>query len=215
MQINLKEHTVKSFDKNLQKISNLIIQMSNLCVKSVKIVEESMSLDSEDNLKKINDHDKKINEYDHKIGNEVVAFIALRQPKASDLRFLVSAIKVSANLERIGDYAKSVIKKLSKNKVSAENYKNLLKMTSLAKEMIIDSVDALVNNDLENSKKIQKQDDEIDEIYRQIFSSLESNEGDTKDLMYSLLIAKSIERLADHAVNVAEIVHYNVTGEII
>jgi phosphate transport system protein len=216
MERSLKEHTVKSFDGHLENISNLISAMSDLTITSVNIVNEA--IEGKSNLvEKINKHDEKINKADNNIENEIVAFIALRQPKAYDLRFSVSAIKVSANLERVGDYAKNVVKKISKFDTTSAHSKDLNNMTKIAKDMIKDSIDALIHNDLEKSQRVLAKDDEIDAIYHEIFSKFKSQtlSEDSRELIDTLFIAKSIERLADHAVNIAAIVNYTVTGKII
>jgi phosphate transport system protein len=212
----LNQHTVKSFDDILGNISNLMLEMSNLTIESVGFIEEAIK-GKQGLVEEIRVHDEKINKYDHNIENEIVAFIALREPKAHDLRIAVSAIKVASNLERVGDYAKGVIKKISKCEISPEHSHDLLKMTQIAKGMIKSAIDSLLRNDLEASKAVLEKDDEIDDIYREIFSKFKEQKlsEDSRELIQIVFIAKGIERLADHAGNIASIVNYTVTGEII
>lgn len=216
MERNLKQHTVSSFDVHLKDLSSLIEKMSVLAIKSVDIIEETISGSNKDDvIEKIIAHDKKINKHNHEIENEAVAFIALRQPKAYDLRLTVSAIKVASNLERIGDYAKNVVKKIAGLKISPEYSTELLKMTVVAKDMIKDSVYSLLHNDLERSKQVLIKDDEIDKIYYNLFSKFKDQElnENSRELVNILFIAKAVERLADHAENIAQIVNYTVTGK--
>ncbi len=216
MQRNLKQHTVKSFDESLGNISNLMLEMSNLTLESVNIIEEVIKT-KKDLANKIKSHDDKINQYDYDIGNEIAAFIALRQPKAYDLRLAVSAVKVSSNLERIGDYAKGVVEKISKYNVSKKYEKNFLTMTAISKDMIKNAVYSLTHNDLEASQLVLAKDDEIDGIYREMLNKFKNQtlSEDSRELINMIFVAKGIERLADHAGNIATIVNYTVTGEII
>lgn len=216
MQRDLGKHTVASFDNKLADISNLILEMSKLTIKSISLIESAVKGEGAlyDEAKS---HDEKVNQYDYEIANEVVAFIALRQPKAHDLRFVISAIKASSNLERVGDYAKSVIRKISITdiKISENHRDDLLKMTKIAQEMVKNAVSALINNDLEKSQKVGAKDDEIDEIYRAILADFNDSTLNEKsrELINVIFIAKSIERLADHASNIAALVNYVVTGQ--
>ena len=216
MQRDLGQHTVKSFDEKLSDISNLVLEMSKLTIESISLIESAIKGDTA-LMDVACDHDKKVNEYDYDISNEVVAFIALRQPKAHDLRFAISAIKVSSNLERVGDYAKGVVQKISKSDVNlSQNYgEDLLKMTKIAQEMVKNAVNSFINNDLEKSQKVLQKDDEIDQIYRAFFSNFNNSKIDesSRELINVIFIAKSIERLADHASNIAAIVNYVVTGK--
>jgi phosphate transport system protein len=138
---------------------------------------------------------------------------------AVDLRYIVSAIKVSSNLERIGDQAKSIIKKIINAGDALLDEKlraPLLEMISLSKIMVKDSVKAFNNQDLQISELVLEKDDEIDEIYSGLFEIIDSSNFDKvkiAKIINVMFIAKSFERLADHATNIAEINKYVVTGE--
>jgi len=216
MQRNLKEHTVSSFDKDLSSISYLIKEMSELTIESVDIVDQAIKTGDKDLISNIKEHDQKINKYHSIIDDEITAFIALRQPKAYDLRFSVSAVKVSSNLERVGDYAKTVIKKIVNIEILEDHKNTLLNMTKLSRAMIKDSVSAIIENDLEKAEKVLASDDKIDDFYQDIFNEFSDNKisENSRELINVIFIAKAIERLADHAVNIAAIVEYNVNGEI-
>ncbi|MDA9231306.1 phosphate signaling complex protein PhoU [Rickettsiales bacterium] len=216
MQRNLKEHTVSSFDKDLSSISCLIKEMSELTIESVDIVDQAIKTGDKDLISNIKEHDQKINKYHSIIDDEITAFIALRQPKAYDLRFSVSAVKVSSNLERVGDYAKTVIKKIVNIEILEDRKNTLLNMTKLSRTMIKDSVSAIIENDLEKAEKVLASDDKIDDFYQDIFNEFSDNKisENSRELINVIFIAKAIERLADHAVNIAAIVEYNVNGEI-
>jgi phosphate transport system protein len=217
--MTLSKHTVKSYDNDLQNISSTIEEMLDLAIISIDMVLDTIKNNLPDSVEKITAHDYKINSLDFLIERKVTAILALRQPMAVDLRYIVSAIKVSSNLERIGDQAKSIIKKIINAGDALLDEKlraPLLEMISLSKVMVKDSVKAFNNQDLQISELVLEKDDEIDEIYSGLFKIIDSTNFDKvkiAKIINVMFIAKSFERLADHATNIAEINKYVVTGE--
>ena len=217
--MTLSKHTVKSYDNDLQNISSTIEEMLDLAIVSIDMVLDTIKNNLPDSVEKITAHDYKINSLDFLIERKVTAILALRQPMAVDLRYIVSAIKVSSNLERIGDQAKSIIKKIinAGDALLDEKLRTpLLEMISLSKIMVKDSVKAFNNQDLQISELVLEKDDEIDEIYSGLFKIIDNSNFDKvkiAKIINVMFIAKSFERLADHATNIAEINKYVVTGE--
>ncbi len=217
--MTLSKHTVKSYDNDLQNISSTIEEMLDLAIESIDMVLDTIKNNLPDSVEKITAHDYKINSLDFLIERKVTAILALRQPMAVDLRYIVSAIKVSSNLERIGDQAKSIIKKIINAGDALLDEKlraPLLEMISLSKIMVKDSVKAFNNQDLQISELVLEKDDEIDEIYSGLFEIIDNSNFDKvkiAKIINIMFIAKSFERLADHATNIAEINKYVVTGE--
>lgn len=217
--MTLSKHTVKSYDNDLQNISSTIEEMLDLAIESIDMVLDTIKNNLPDSVEKITAHDYKINSLDFLIERKVTAILALRQPMAVDLRYIVSAIKVSSNLERIGDQAKSIIKKIINAGDALLDEKlraPLLEMISLSKVMVKDSVKAFNNQDLQISELVLEKDDEIDEIYSGLFEIIDNSNFDKvkiAKIINVMFIAKSFERLADHATNIAEINKYVVTGE--
>jgi len=217
--MTLSKHTVKSYDNDLQNISSTIEEMLDLAIISIDMVLDTIKNNLPDSVEKITAHDYKINSLDFLIERKVTAILALRQPMAVDLRYIVSAIKVSSNLERIGDQAKSIIKKIINAGDALLDEKlraPLLEMISLSKVMVKDSVKAFNNQDLQISELVLEKDDEIDEIYSGLFEIIDNSNFDKvkiAKIINVMFIAKSFERLADHATNIAEINKYVVTGE--
>ena len=217
--MTLSKHTVKSYDNDLQNISATIEKMLDLAIESIDMVLDTIKNNLPDSVEKITAHDYKINSLDFLIERKITAILALRQPMAVDLRYIVSAIKVSSNLERIGDQAKSIIKKIINAGDALLDEKlraPLLEMISLSKIMVKDSVKAFNNQDLQISELVLEKDDEIDEIYSGLFEIIDSSNFDKvkiAKIINVMFIAKSFERLADHATNIAEINKYVVTGE--
>ena len=217
--MELKQHTVKSYDKDLQSISGTLDHLLYLLNDSISMVEDVLQNPDKQMVDQISTHDYKINHLDHLTEKKVTSMLALRQPLAFDLRYIISALKVSSNLERMGDKCKSIIKKIShlETKIDAKTKNSLLKMLEIAKEMTRDAVRAFNEHDLEKARVVLKQDDEIDQIYQQLFSIIDGDSFDrhqVQNIINIIFIAKSFERLADHATNIAEMVRYVVSGEI-
>ena len=176
--MTLKEHTVKSYDKDLQSIAGTLDEMVDLVSISIDMVAEMIKHNHDDYLEKITAHDYKINTLDFLVEKKITAMLAMRQPMAVDLRYIVSALKVASNLERVGDQAKSIIKKI--HRIGAQAFdshvrKSLLEMVSLSKGMVRDSVAAFNDQDSQKADEVLKRDDEIDEIYSGLFGILEGD----------------------------------------
>lgn len=218
--MTLKEHTVKSYDKDLQSIASTLEDMVCLVIESVDMVAHMIKLRDKSFIEKIIAHDYKINSLDHLIEKKVTAMLALRQPMAVDLRYIISSLKVSSNLERSGDQAKSIIKKIAligSEKFESDVEDSLISMINLTKEMVREAVTAFNDQNVELASLVLKQDDEIDQIYSDLFRIMECenfSKDQVKKITNTLFIAKSFERLADHSTNVAEIAQFVVTGEI-
>jgi phosphate transport system protein len=170
-------------------------------------------------IQAIKDHDYKINTLDSLIEKKVTAILALRQPMAVDLRYIVSSLKVSSNLERSGDKAKSIIKKISR--IGKEGFddtieKALYSMIELCKKMVRNSVTAYDEQNTRLAESVLEEDDQMDQIYGEFFDMIGNetfNKEQVKRIMNTLFIAKSFERIADHSTNIAEITNFVVTGE--
>jgi phosphate transport system protein len=223
--MNIKEgsflgHTVKSYDKDLQSISKTLDEMLDLVLESIDMVAQMIKSRDHDLIEKITAHDYKINSLDHLIEKKVTAILALRQPMAVDLRYTISSLKVSSNLERSGDQAKSIIRKIARldeEKFASDIDQSLISMIDLSKTMAKEAITAFNNHDLALANLVLKQDDEIDKIYSDLFRIIDHenfSRKQVKEITNILFIAKSFERLADHSTNIAEIAGFVVTGEI-
>jgi phosphate transport system protein len=218
--MELKQHTVKSYDKDLESITGTLDHLLDLLSQSISMVEDVLKNPDKQLVEQISSHDYKINYLDHLTEKKVTSMLALRQPLAFDLRYIISALKVSANLERMGDKCKSIIKKIANldTELDSKTRDSLLEMLEIAKGMTRNAVEAFSGHDLEKAAQVLKQDDKIDQIYQQLFSIAEGdhfNQQEVKNIVNILFIAKSFERLADHAANIAEMVKYVVSGEIV
>jgi phosphate transport system protein len=158
---------------------------------------------------------------EHEIEARAVRVIALRQPVASDLREAISAIKISSDLERIGDLAKNIAKRvlIIQGDLGTPMYlmKGIIRMGYLAQDQLRSVLDACANRDARVAINVWRDDEEIDEMYNAVFNELLTYMMEDQNIisvcMHLMFIAKNIERIGDYATNIAEIVHYIATGE--
>jgi len=218
--MSLKDHTVKSYDNELQSIAGTLDLTVSLIFQSLDMISSAINNNNQQLVQNINDHDYKINTLDHLIEKKVTTILALRQPMAVDLRYIISSLKVSSNLERIGDQAKNIIKKISL--LEGYNFDTKVKewltqMINISKNMVQNAVLAFNSHNLDLAQQVLTQDDIIDQTYSNFFSLINKenfNKTEVNQIIHTLFIAKSFERLADHSTNIAEITGFVITGEI-
>lgn len=218
--MSLKDHTVKSYDNELQSIAGTLDLTVSLIFQSLDMISSAINNNNQQLVQNITDHDYKINTLDHLIEKKVTTILALRQPMAVDLRYIISSLKVSSNLERIGDQAKNIIKKISLLEgynFDAKVKEWLTQMINISKNMVQNAVLAFNSHNLDLAQQVLTQDDIIDQTYSNFFSLINKenfNKTEVNQIIHTLFIAKSFERLADHSTNIAEITGFVITGEI-
>jgi phosphate transport system protein len=212
-------HTIKAFDEDLDRLRALISQMGGLAEHAIR---ESMRCLVQRDLagaEKIVENDKKLDALEIETEKSAVRLIALRAPMAGDLRDVVAAMKISSVVERIGDYAKNIAKRVPLlDKVhNIEPVSLMPEMARISTEMVHDVLNAFVERDAEAAVRVVERDRAVDDFYNSIFRALltfmmenPSNIGQSTHLLF---IAKNIERVGDHATNIAEMVYFAATGE--
>ncbi len=204
----------------LTKLKREILLLGGMVEKSVREVLDSLENLDPEIAKKIIDGDRLIDEKEVEIEEECLKIIALHQPVAVDLRFLTAVIKINNDLERVGDEAVNIAERVIA--ISRESFDRLpfsfVNMGKKAREMLKMSLDALVNLDSDLAYKVCLLDDDVDIInssnYVQVKKAVEQNPSKAGVLLDLLLVSRHLERIADHATNVAEEVIYMVEGEI-
>jgi phosphate transport system protein len=212
-------HTIKAFDEDLDRLRALINQMGGLAEHAIR---ESMRCLVERDLEgaeKIVANDKKLDALEIETERRVVQLIALRAPMAGDLRDVVAALKISSVVERIGDYAKNIAKRvpLLDKAHTIEPISLMPEMARIATEMVHDVLNAFVERDAEAAMRVVERDRAVDDFYNSIFRALLTymmeNSNNIGQSTHLLFIAKNIERVGDHATNIAEMVYYASTGQ--
>ena len=215
---NRPEHIVKSFDSELKRLSQVIAEMGGLAEAQLQRAIEALAQRNAEAAAQVVQDDARIDALEHEIDNMTVRMLALRQPMAKDLREVVAALKISSDLERIGDYATNVAKRaiaLSRSPAVKPAHA-IPRMGRLVQQLIKDILDAYVEHDADKAVDAWRRDEEVDEMYTSLFRELLTYMmEDPRNIgpsIHLLFIAKNIERIGDHATNIAETVHFLVLG---
>ncbi len=214
-------HIVHAFDRDLEKIKGLLLEMGGLV--ETQLNDAITALVNRDSKlgKQVKKSDKPINRLEQEINEKAVRLLALRQPMAGDLRIIVAVMKAAANLERIGDYAKNIAKRTGVVVTSPPvgSVANTLKrMNNLVTDMINDVLDAFIGRDIEGAEDVRLRDEEVDlmhnSLFRELLTYMMEDARNISPSMHLLFIAKNIERCGDHTAQIAEQVHYMVSGSL-
>ncbi len=214
-------HIVSSFDDDLGQIESLILEMGGLV--ETQIHEASTALVDRDLVlsRKVRRDDKSVDELESRIDELTLRTLALRQPMAGDLRQVISALKIGANLERIGDYAKNIAKRievLADQTPVGTSDSTIKRMAEMVEKMVADVLNAYSEKDLVMADEIRDRDEEIDHmhntLFRELLTYMMENPRNITACMHMLFIAKNLERMGDHTTAIAEQIHYVITGSV-
>jgi len=213
------EHIVKSYDEELGKLDNMIAEMGGLAEAQLADAIQALTTRDVEFAERIVQGDKRIDELENKIDNFTLRLLALRQPMAEDLRVVIAALKVSANLERIGDYAKNVAKRtvpLAQAPALGGACGTIARMGVLVQGMIKNVLDAYVTRDSKKADDVRLRDKEVDTMYtsffRELMTYMMEDPRNITPCTHLHFVAKNIERIGDHATGMAEQVHFMVHG---
>ncbi len=212
------EHTVRSYDEELSHLNNMIARMGGLAEAQLDGALQALAKRDSDLAGKVIASDSKVDEIEQEVHAFTVRLLALRQPVAHDLRMIVGALKVSGDLERIADYAANVAKRaLVLNQVPpVKPTAGVPRLGRLVQEIVKDVLDAYVEQDKEKAVKVWKQDEEVDDMYtglfRELITYMMEDPRNITACIHLMFIAKNIERIGDHATNIAETIHFLVQG---
>ncbi|MBF9034995.1 phosphate signaling complex protein PhoU [Rhodobacterales bacterium HKCCE2091] len=215
-----QEHIVSSFDRDLEGIQALIMRMGGLVEDAISKAVQALDTRDEDLARTVRAGDKAIDALEEQVNEEAARIIAQRQPIARDLRVVLSVFRVSANLERIGDYAKNIAKRSSvviQMQPIEGTGPALRRMAGQVELMLKDVLDAYIQRDAGLAEDVRLRDEEVDQMYSALFREyLTHMMEDPRNItacMHLHFMAKNIERMGDHVTSIAEQVIYLVTGE--
>ncbi|UVI40805.1 phosphate signaling complex protein PhoU [Qipengyuania spongiae] len=214
------EHTVKAFDEDITKLRGLIAEMGGLAEVAVQESMDALVKGDEELAQKVIRGDKQIDALESQIDKLAVRIIALRAPMADDLREVIAALKIAGVVERIGDYSKNIAKASREigdaNRKKFEPLTLLPAMAEVAAEMVHDVLTAYAARDAQQAREVIAADERVDAFYNSIFRNVVSHMVENPSTISSaaqlLFVARNIERIGDHATNVAEMVHFAATG---
>lgn len=207
--------------KELDRLKELVVRMSMYVESAIKDAVNALVERDDDLARKVIDGDHVINEHDVLVDEECIRILALTQPMAKDLRFITTAMKITTDLERLADNAVNIAERaLELNKEPLlKPYIDIPRMSRISQGMVHDSIDAFINGNIELAKNVIMTDDIIDDltekIWKELMGIMTSDPATITRAVKISYVSKYLERIADHATNIAEDVIYLIGGKII
>ncbi len=217
--MTLSQHTLRSYDQQLQRLLQLILSMGKEVRKMILAARESFRSHDEDRVTDAKYADRIINELDQQIEDEATVVLALQNPMAIDLRFVTSVLKITGMLERAGDLAKNTVKRSVKMGAHTPEgvIKKLERMADINVEMLDAALDAFEQKDTFKATEVWRRDEEIDDLYHEIFTEMQqtmvSDPANAMAATHVIFAAKNLERVADYTTNLAKTVYYVTSGK--
>jgi phosphate transport system protein len=216
------EHTLRAYDEELEGLTAELSRMGGLAEVEVGDAIRAIARRDIALAQAVIGRDARLDEIEVDIERRAIRLIALRQPVADDLRRTVAALKISMNLERCGDLAKNIAKRalvIAEADPITPLTRSIERMGELVSARLKDVLDAFAARDVDRAKAVWQRDQEVDEHYDSIFRELLTYMmGDPRTIAscaHLLFVAKNLERIGDHATNIAELIQYEVTGEAV
>jgi phosphate transport system protein len=212
------DHTLTAVDSDLQILAHAVSAMGDLAVAQVRASVDVFVRHDLPAAEKVVRADNAVDIQDAEIEKNAVRFIALRQPMADDLRRPIAAMKIAMQLERCGDLAKNIAKRVPRLDAAPPQAHagSISELGQMAGERLAAVINAYRNNDAQGAYTVWLKDTEIDErhesVVREIVAGMAGDGETVGDSIHLLFIAKNLERIGDHATNIAELVHYQITG---
>jgi phosphate transport system protein len=216
-----EKHIASAFDRDLEAIQALIMKMGGMVEANITSAAQALEERDVELAEKVRKSDKAIDALEEKINEEAVRVIALRSPAASDLRTVLTVMKIAGNLERCGDYAKNLAKRTG---VLAEMHPvegsgaSIRRMAREVEDMLKLALDAYLQRDVALAESVRQRDLDVDQMYNALFREfltyMMEDPRSISSCMHLHFIAKNIERMGDHVTSIAEQVIYLVTGEL-
>lgn len=206
------------FDIELANLNNQLIGMGTLVESAIRNAVEIIANNSSELLDKAREQEELINTSERKIQNHCIRLLLHQAPVAHDLREVSSALKMITDLERIGDQAIDIaeVSQYIKSRNNVINVTHIDEMASQASKMVTLAIDAFVKKDVDLAKKVSKNDDVIDELFdkvkKETVEIIQRDKALGEEAIDLMMIAKYLERIGDHAVNIAEWVAFSITG---
>ncbi len=214
-------HIVKSFDQDLGQVESLILEMGGMVEN--QIGQSILALCNRDTElgKKVRKDDRAVDQLEAKIDEMTLQILTLRQPMADDLRNVICALKISSNLERIGDYAANIAKRtdvLSDTSKIGTAEKTIRRMGDMVQKMVADVLNAYIGKDLAMADELRLRDEDVDHmhntLFRELLTYMMEDPRNITPCTHLLFVARNLERMGDHATTIAEQIHYVVTGSL-
>jgi phosphate transport system protein len=217
----MEGHIYKAFDMELKELREKLLHEAGLVERAIQDAIKALLERTSDIARKVIEDDDLVNALEVEIDEFCLKLLALRQPAARDLRFITTAIKINYDLERIGDTAVNICERVLElnQEPQLKPYIDLPTMASIVQTMVKESLDAFVKEDVQLALKVTQDDEKVDsyldQIFRELLTYMMQDARTISRATRLLFISKNLERMADHAVNIAELVIFMVEGKII
>ena len=219
--MNTDRHIASAFDRDLEGVQALVLKMAGLVEEALSDAATALETRDEALAERVREGDGAIDALEEQVNTECVRLIAIRAPAASDLRTVLTVMKIAASLERCGDYAKNLAKRsivlaqMHTIEGAAGSIRRMARQVSL---LLKDALDAFISRDVELAHAVRQQDRDIDQMYsalfREFLTHMMEDPRNITACMHLHFIAKNIERVGDHATTIAEQVIYLATGDL-
>ena len=217
--MNNERHILSAFDRDLEAVQATVVKMGGMVESAIHDAAIALETRDDELAEAVRQRDKAIDALEHQINDEAARLIALRAPRATDLRMVLSIIKISSSLERVGDYAKNIAKRshvLADLPAIPGAGMALRRMSAAVEGLMKDALDSYIQRDVALAEDVRQRDLEVDQMYNALFREfLTHMMEDPRNItacMHLHFIAKNIERMGDHATGIAEQVIYLATG---
>lgn len=213
-------HTVKSYEQELEHLGSLMARMGGLVERQTAQAVKAVVDGDEEAALEPPELDPEVDELEREAEALAIRILALRSPMAVDLRTIVAALKITGDLERIGDYASSIARRAMKLETEGNiSLVGLRNMGHLVQNNLRRAIDALTTKDRDGAVAVWQSDTAVDELYtamfRELMTYMMEDPRNIGTCIHLLFVAKNLERIGDHTTNIAERVYYAVTGEML
>jgi phosphate transport system protein len=211
----------RHFHEELEGLKQTLLAMGGLVEDQIRRVMRALVERDDALAQEVIERDQQVNAYDVEVDETCVSLLALHQPAAGDLRFITTAMKIVTDLERMGDQAVNIAQRVLElnREPQLKPYIDLPRMAEKAQRMVKESLDAFVERDTELARKVCAEDAEVDaikdQIFRELLTFMMEDARTIPRAIRLILISRFLERLADHATNIAEMVIYLVDGKMV
>lgn len=205
-------------DHEMSIITNDLLEMTRLVEEAIRLAIKSLTEKDSDLARNIINNDEEIDDLEDDIKDKCLKFLATQQPLAGDLRYMISIMQMVRDLERIGDHCEDIAKYTLRfeNEAYMKELIDIPRMAEMAAKMVKNAIDAFVNRDLRLARKVWKADEEVDELFRNIYDELmgmvDQDARRTNQSVMFLFIAAHLERIADYATNICEETVFTMEG---
>jgi phosphate transport system protein len=211
----------RHFHEELEALKQTLLAMGGLVEDQIRRVMQALTERDDALAQAVIDRDRQVNTYDVEVDEQCVELLALHQPTAGDLRFITTAMKIVTDLERIGDQAVNIAQRVIElnREPQLKPYIDLPRMATRAQAMVKESLDAFVARDTDLARRVCAEDAEVDalkeQIFRELLTFMMEDPRAISRAIRLILISRFMERVADHATNIAEMVVYLVEGKMV